>query len=133
MYSAKCTQAYAALDMIFSDGGGGNDADAVVHYTNVPLEHLDRTYAFMDHLMCELKNADEAFVSDEFKAVARLCVEMNRFRLRVRDNRNLHAMKNIELLIPVSRDMVAVVKLVCNWHLHFTGVELGRLWAGGMR
>lgn len=132
-YAATCTRAYAALDTIFADGGGGNDADAVVHYTNVPLEHLDRTYTFMDHLMCELKNADETFVSDEFKAVARLGVELNRFRLRVRDNRNLYAMKNIDMLIPVS---VKWTKCgILNLLLHFLSLraELGRLWDGRMQ
>lgn len=101
-YAATCTRAYGVLDAIYAAGGGSSDADALVHYTHVPLEHLDRTYAFMDHLMCELKRADDEFVSDEFKAVARLAVQLNRFRVRVRDNLNLFGMKNIEQLIPVS-------------------------------
>lgn len=89
MYAATCTKAYAQLDAIYD----GIDAD-VVHYTSVPLDHLDRTYAFMDHLMCELKNADDTFVSDEFKAVAVAGVELNRYRQRVRDNLNLNSIKN---------------------------------------
>lgn len=91
MYAATCTKAYAVLDEVYAADGG--DAE-VLHYTNVPLDHLDRTYAFMDHLMCELKNADDLFVSDEFKTVAVLGVELNRFRVRVRDNLNLNSIKN---------------------------------------
>lgn len=110
-YAATCTRAYAVLDGVFQTAaaaaatavGANSDADALVHYTHVPLEHLDRTYAFMDHLMCELKRADEEFVSDEFKAVARLAVQLNRFRVRVRDNLNLFGMKNLEQLIPVRK------------------------------
>lgn len=90
MYAAACTKAYAQLDAIY-EGIEGAD---IVHYTSVPLDHLDRTYAFMDHLMCELKNADDAYVSDEFKAVAVVGVELNRFRQRVRDNLNLNSIKN---------------------------------------
>lgn len=90
MYAATCTKAYATLNAIYP----ANEGSEVRHYTNVPLEHLDRTNAFMNHLMYELKDADATFVSDEFKAVAVLHVELHRFVERVRDNLNLNSIKN---------------------------------------
>lgn len=87
MYAATCTQAYATLKSICS-------CSEMEHYTNLPLEHLARTNAFLFHLMCVLKYADDTFVSAEFKAVASLHVELHRFVERVRDNLKLNSMLN---------------------------------------
>lgn len=89
MYASTCMQAYTILFGKYSDASGKSP---VVDYTRVPQVHLDRTFAFMDHLMYELKDADETFVSDEFKAVVRFGVQLDQFRTRYRDNANLNAL-----------------------------------------
>lgn len=89
LYASTCVHAYAILFGKYSDASGKSP---MVDYTRWPQVHLDRTFAYMDHLMLELKDADETFVSDEFKAVVRFGVQLDQFRTRYRDNANLNAM-----------------------------------------
>lgn len=96
MYAALSCRAYQVLDDVYRD----DPKSDVKNFTNIPVEHLNRCNTFLEHLRTELKDADNDFVSDEFKAVAVCEVQFRKFRTNVMDNLNLNAMK---------ADMVGVV------------------------
>lgn len=87
LYAALSFRAYKVLDEVFKDTHSG-----IRNYTNIPVEHLNRCQTFLVHLMKELKEADDTFVSDEFKAVAVTEIMFNKFRNRVIDNLRLNSM-----------------------------------------
>lgn len=87
LYAAQSFRAYQVLDEVFRDTKSG-----IRNYTNIPVEHLNRCHTFLEHLMIELKDADDTFVSDEFKAVAVTEVMFNKFRNRVIDNLRVNSM-----------------------------------------
>lgn len=86
-YAGHSYRAYKLLDEQFTDA-------PIKDFNLVPIVHLNRCNVFLGHLMYELKDADDLFVSDEFKAVAVTETMFNKFEQRVMDNLHLNSMKD---------------------------------------
>lgn len=81
MYAGYCQHAIPIIELQYSD-----TCSSIKDFNSTPLEHMKKVGELLVHLMNMLKDADDLFVSDEFKQVAATESQFSKYEKKVLNN-----------------------------------------------